>query len=422
MAEKGYSSGLKLGFSGGGFRATFYCLGAYRRLVELGIHHLVTDISSVSGGSIAAGAIMLGLSERNFNTITDFDECVTKRVIALAQGDLRQKVMQKASALVYLVPIAYYFSGAGARLLLDCIRSKTSEAFPTVLDNALFKGKLMKDLPSKPEWSCNATCLNTLKRFRFKSKDIYGNRLGVSRDIDDITVAFAVAASAAYPLAFAPLRLPTKGRTFNDPYQMPGCIAIPENLYLTDGGVYDNLGSENLLKDETPFIMLDASAETALNDIQPSSLELSKRTLSASLDQIVALRRRLLFKDQKCEGVQLILNRPIADIAASEVKCRQAKLPNFDWVDPGLEKLIGSIRTDLDPFHDIEIEMLMWAGAIRMDVAIRSLIPDRIGLQRTGPPEMPKYPEQQVKEVLMKGSDQCIFGKVHKTTYAEKTG
>ena len=197
--------------------------------------------------------------------------------------------MKKASALVYLVPVAYYCSGAGVRLLLDCIRSKTSEAFPTVLDDTLFKGKLMKDLPSKPEWSCNATCLNTLKRFRFKPKDIYGNKLGVSRDIDDIKVAFAVAASAAYPLAFAPLRLPTKGRTFNDPYQMPGCIAIPENLYLTDGGVYDNLGSENLLKDKTPFIMMDASAETALNDIQPSSLELSKRTLSASLDQIVAL-------------------------------------------------------------------------------------------------------------------------------------
>lgn len=421
MPEKDYSQRLRLGFSGGGFRATFYCIGAYRRLVELGIHHLVTDISSVSGGSIAAGAIMLGLSEKQFSTIADFDEYVTKRVIALAQGDLRQKVIQKASALVYLVPIAYYFPAAWVKRLSDCIRSKTSEAFPTVLDETLFQGKLMKDLPSKPEWSCNATCLNTLKRFRFKPKDIYGNRLGVSRDIDDITVAFAVAASAAYPLAFAPLRLPAKSRTFYDPYQMPDCIEIPDNLYLTDGGVYDNLGSENLLKDKTPFIMLDASAETAVNDSQPSSLELSKRILAASLDQIVALRRRLLHTDTKCDGVQLILNRPIADIAASEVKCRQVKLPDYSWVDPELEKLIASIRTDLDPFHDIEIEMLMWAGAIRMDLAIRSLIPDRIGLQRTGPPEVPKYPEQQVREVLMQGSKQRIFGRVHKTTCAEKT-
>lgn len=118
----------------------------------------------------------------------------------------------------------------------------------------------------------------------------------------------------------------------------------------------------------------------------------------------------------------MILNRSIADIAASEVKCRQVKLPDYAWVDPEFEKLVASIRTDLDPFHDIEIEMLMWAGAIRIDLAIRSLIPDHLGLLRTGPPEMPKYPVQQIREVLIQGSNRCILGKVHKTTCAEKNG
>ena len=42
---------INLGFSGGGFRATFYCLGAYRRLVELGLEKHVNEITSVSGGS-----------------------------------------------------------------------------------------------------------------------------------------------------------------------------------------------------------------------------------------------------------------------------------------------------------------------------------------------------------------------------------
>ena len=49
---------IRLSFSGGGFRATFYCLGAYRRLVELGLANIVTHINSVSGGSIVAGQIM----------------------------------------------------------------------------------------------------------------------------------------------------------------------------------------------------------------------------------------------------------------------------------------------------------------------------------------------------------------------------
>lgn len=54
---------INLGFSGGGFRATFYCLGAYRRLVELGLEKHVNEITSVSGGSIAAGAVISALQK-----------------------------------------------------------------------------------------------------------------------------------------------------------------------------------------------------------------------------------------------------------------------------------------------------------------------------------------------------------------------
>lgn len=414
MDQIGTTLGLKLGFSGGGFRATFYCLGAYRRLVELQIHHLVTDISSVSGGSIAAGAIMLGLSENKFTTVDDFDKCVTKPIIDLARGNLRQTIMKKASSLTRLIPVVSLLSVKSGALLFDWIRAKTSDVFPEMLDRTLFKGKRMKDLPLNPEWSCNATCLNTLKRFRFKPKDIYGNKLGVSIDVEDISVAFAVAASAAYPLAFAPLKLSTRDRKFTNPYQTIGCIAIPPDLYLTDGGVYDNLGSENLLKDKTPFIMLDASAETTLETSEPSSFELSMRVLSASLDQIIALRRRLLFLDKRFEGIQLILSRPVAEIAASEIKYRKVNLPSYDWINPEVERLIASIRTDLDTFHNIEIELLMWAGAIRMDLAIRSLILKDISLSRTNVPQMPEYPEQKIKEVLLRGRNRRFFGKVHK--------
>jgi len=55
---------FRLAFSGGGFRATFYALGAFRRLVELGLWKNVSHIDSVSGGSITAGAIMEALKKR----------------------------------------------------------------------------------------------------------------------------------------------------------------------------------------------------------------------------------------------------------------------------------------------------------------------------------------------------------------------
>src|ERR1700730_5068772 len=48
-------AGIALALSGGGFRAMLFHAGALVRLNELGILSRVARISSVSGGSIAAG-------------------------------------------------------------------------------------------------------------------------------------------------------------------------------------------------------------------------------------------------------------------------------------------------------------------------------------------------------------------------------
>ena len=109
--------------------------------------------------------------------------------------------MTKASCLAYLLP---YLTKLQQLALAAALRPKMSKAFPQVLDEELFEGRKMKQAEAATEWSCNATCINTLKRFRFKSSDIYGYLLGRSSDIDDISIAFAVAASAAYPVGFAP--------------------------------------------------------------------------------------------------------------------------------------------------------------------------------------------------------------------------
>jgi NTE family protein len=405
MAEAKYAQGFRLGFSGGGFRATFYCLGAYRRLVELGMHREVTAISSVSGGSITAGAIMLGLAEGDFSSLQDFDQRVTSKLVTMAQGDLRQKVMKKASVFAYLIPAVTLVSGFAGALLFNWVTSKTSAAFPALLDKILFKGTRLKDLPLNPEWSCNATCLNTLRRFRFKPTGMYGNKLGSSTDIGDISVAFAVAASAAYPFVFAPLRLATQNRTFIDAFQNSDCIPVPQYVYLTDGGVYDNLGSETLLKDEMPFVMLDASSDTALTEFRPTTLELGKRMLATTIDQVVALRRRLLFVEQKRNGIQLLLHRPIAETAAAMAEYHTISLPEYADIDPALEELTASLRIDFDLFEEIEIEMLMWAGAIRMDLAMRVLYPDCAELLRLHPPRMPDFPVEHVRAVLRRGGN-----------------
>ncbi len=206
---------INLGFSGGGFRATFYCLGAYRRLVELGLEKHVNEITSVSGGSITAGAVISALAEGDFSSLLDFDRRVTTKLINLGQCNFRRRIMTKASWLAYLLP---YLPKLQQLALAAALRPKMSKAFPQVLDEELFEGRKMKQAEAATEWSCNATCINTLKRFRFKSSDIYGYLLGRSSDIDDIPIAFAVAASAAYPVGFAPLELDVEAREFRDLY------------------------------------------------------------------------------------------------------------------------------------------------------------------------------------------------------------
>jgi predicted acylesterase/phospholipase RssA len=61
-AEPGHSPDslpIALCLSGGGFRATFFHLGVVRVLRDLGLLSRITDVFSVSGGSILAGHLAL---------------------------------------------------------------------------------------------------------------------------------------------------------------------------------------------------------------------------------------------------------------------------------------------------------------------------------------------------------------------------
>ena len=89
------SNRFRIAFSGGGFRASIFCLGAFRRLVSLGISDRVTHIDSVSGGSITAGQIMCALVDGPFKSLQDFDKRVTNPLKKLFQCQLRKKIMRK---------------------------------------------------------------------------------------------------------------------------------------------------------------------------------------------------------------------------------------------------------------------------------------------------------------------------------------
>lgn len=140
-----------------------------------------------------------------------------------------------------------------------------------------------------------------------------------------------------------------------------------------------------------------------------SKLELANRTLAVGLDQVVYLRRRLLFGVKQHQ--QLILGRGIGGIIEywRERGTRGMNMEHLLQV----EQLCAALRTDMDGFHDVEIEYLMWLGAVKIDYALRLLLPDNEQLQQSKMPELPDYDAGFAAAVLERGGKMSIFKPLH---------
>lgn len=398
---------FNLAFSGGGFRAAFFCLGAYRRLVELGVDEHVKTISSVSGGSITAAVIMRELVKGPFQNVDDFDAHVTKGMKDFGRAGFRNKVILDS----FLPP---------RKPLWPILpRARFSSLAPITLDKKLFNRILaeagrenitnmkLNELPEYPLWVCNATNLHTLKRISFSRTKITDEVYGDSFEVSDISVAAAVAASAAFPLLFEPVRLDVKKRSFSkteEPFSF---------FLLTDGGIYDNLGSEEFLaqadnekSQPVPYMIFDASARrkhwTSKEKRWWGKRQL--RVLDVSMDQVAELRKKMIRKHDS-EGVQLFNVETINEnkkfqtdywnhyweITGSE---RRLALPDYPDQYEEIERMLAVVRTDLDKFSEVEMGMLMWAGAMRADLGCKVLFTP------TELQELPKYhPRTEVPEM-----------------------
>lgn len=208
------------------------------------------------------------------------------------------------------------------------------------------------------------------------------------------------------------MELDVEAREFRDLYgtgtQKP---ENPAKLYLTDGGVYDNLGSESMLKSPVPLLMLDASgaSQPLWDNSHMSKLELANRTLAVGLDQVVYLRRRLLFEVKQHQ--QLILGRGLGKII-EYWRERGTRGMNMEQLLQ-VEQLCAALRTDMDGFHDVEIEYLMWLGAVKIDYALRLLLPGNEQLQQSKMPELPDYDAGFATAVLERGGKMSIFKPLH---------
>lgn len=434
---------LKLAFSGGGFRATYYCLGAFRRLVELGLWKSVSRIDSVSGGSIAAGAILAALKDGEFKNVNDFDKRVTIPLKNLGHLGLREMITRRWLAfliIIHTVILSILTFQFHVSLLLSLLviivfflliffvvlTNIFSILFEYYLNKLFFHDLTMNSLreyANSPEWSANSTCLNAGARFRFKQADFGGHKIGVTTDNNNIKVSFAVACSACFPPVFAPFKLKTGQRNYYFNWWKPESKILNENppkaLYLTDGGVYDNLGSENIIKGNDPFIILDAGGyfsswgnKQSFLDVFLIWFKLQSRILATALNQVTALRRRLIFSKSKAVGGStLILGEKTKNYIDSPAYENFGKLsqnlnnnlPQYEIYDDEIEEMISNIRTDLDCFNKAEIELLMYQGALKTDIVIKRYLSDWISPSLLG--NMPEKPKLSVDEIKVSLND-----------------
>src|SRR5262245_39202856 len=188
--------GIGITLSGGGFRAMLFHAGALTRLNELALLSKANRISSVSGGSIAAGylaAVWSRLQPDAAGVFRDFSEIFVTPLLAFS----RQKL-----------DIRYTLEG-----LLPGISAAARVA--ASYDRHLFKGINLQHMPDVPRFVFCATNLQTGVLWRF-SKPYAGDYIVGRLGNPTVLLAHAVAASSAFPPFLSPMKLRLGAQKFTD--------------------------------------------------------------------------------------------------------------------------------------------------------------------------------------------------------------
>ena len=158
----------------------------------------------------------------------------------------------------------------------------------------LFDDTTLQDLPDEPRFVFNATNLESGVAFRFSKPYMGDYRVGRILD-PTIELAVAVAASSAFPPVLSPCVLDLRGETWtddegNDLGHKPG---FRDEIKLTDGGVYDNMGLETAWKRYKTILVSDAGGHVD-EDPDPDSdwLRQTARVLKLVDNQVRSLRKR----------------------------------------------------------------------------------------------------------------------------------
>jgi NTE family protein len=342
--------GVALCLSGGGYRAMLFHLGVLWRLNEAGLLAQLKRVSSVSGGSITAGA--LGLNWPRLG----FDE---KGVAARFEAEVVQPVRELAGETIDVESVL------GGIFLPGSIADKVAGAYR----KALFDHHTLQDLPAPPGpvFVINATNVQSGALWRFRRDYMADYHVGMVPN-PRVELAVAVAASSAFPPVLSPLRLELDEADFTpnsgENLQFP---PYTTEVWLTDGGVYDNLGLETAWKRYQTIFVSDGGGKMA-PEPEPDKdwARHTLRVLNLIDNQVRSLRKRQLidsFVNKERGGAYWGIMTDYRQYAASS--------PALPCPFEATSALAG-IPTRLARMEPVAQERLMNWGYAECDAALRT--------------------------------------------------
>jgi NTE family protein len=225
---------IGLALSGGGARAIAFHLGCLRALNDRGILQRIEVISSVSGGSVIAA--LYAYTDCPF---TEFEN----RILHLLRSGIDVKIaseffhtsawIKELHQYVTKFPISIKNRFLKRDVQLRRISYRTL-SFIEALQKHVYGGKKLTDRRRDDvNTVINASELRTGTAFRFGSKESGSWRFG-KIEKNEVSVAEAVALSAAYPLY-----LPSLDKNYD--FSKLGSTDS-KRVVLSDGGIFDNTG------------------------------------------------------------------------------------------------------------------------------------------------------------------------------------
>jgi len=333
ITVNGQEKRLGLALSGGGFRAAAFHLGVFRKLQEMGLLWKLDLISCVSGGSIAGA--FLALNWGDDSALEELENYLRTRSVAVS-------------------------SAIGG--ILDPFSTRLDKLRGTY-ERDLYGKITLGELPPGPRLYLNATNMATGNMFFFVCggggpAEMGDWELGPAAAAN-FHLSKAVAASSAFPPVFPPLVVE------HDDYPVSGV----DYVSLSDGGVYDNLGVNPLMRKRNALdyvIVSDAGKPFAIDERPTRSGEV---VLVGAIDILMEQVRGLQFKRLELSLQAEVGPRPVWFSIDSE----------DGQVQEGDAVFASSISTHLKKLDKAEVAVLRRHAGALLSHRLQTYMPELLG-------------------------------------------